>query len=172
MRSWSAGTKDRECRGGTRVPGKGRGQMVGGQESALVGSLSSLGLLFPPIGRIQKRRRELQSCVSVLVCTRSSVCLFILCFRKAKSDPCQPGSEGRLLGSLFWSKKAIFYSAHGDLGEGTEPGSESTLAQPPSRACKTTRGSLLSRSWNNLLTVRSVFVSTWWFLNRWGQGDG
>lgn len=94
----------------------------------LVGSPSSLGLLFPPIGRIQKRRRELQSCVFVLVCARSSVCLFVLCFRKVRSLP--TWQRGATVGVSFLEQKGDFYSAHGDLGEGSEPGRESTLAQP------------------------------------------
>lgn len=48
-------------------------------------------------------------------CECASLCCWVLCvpfnvvfLRRAKSDPCQPRSEGRLLGLRLWSKEVIF----------------------------------------------------------------
>lgn len=114
--------------------------------------------------KAKKRAPEL--CVCAPVCWVLCVPFNTVSFRKAKSDPCQPGSES-LLGSIFWSEGAIFFP----LMLTWELGRESTLAQPP---LLNYAGSLLQSPpapGTTSLPVRSWFLSTWWFLNCWGQGD-
>lgn len=81
----------------------------------------------------------LGSCVLGPLCT-FQYRFFFFFLRKAKSDSCQPCSEGATVGVAFLEQKGGFYSTHGDLGEGTEPGRESTLAQ---QGLLNYRGSLL-----------------------------
>lgn len=63
------------------------------------------------------------------------------------------------VGVAFLERKGGFHSTPGDLGEDTEPGGESTLAQP---GLLNYTGSLLrslpAPSWHNLVSVRSLFL--------------
>lgn len=116
------------------MPEKGRGQAVGPwprERPSRLNQLPRTSFFLSHKQDPKAKKRALELCVCAPVCWVLCVPFNTVFFRKAKSDPCQPGSEGRLLGSICWSEGAIFFSTHGDLGAGTEPGRESTLAQPP-----------------------------------------
>lgn len=145
MRSWSTGRKGGECGGGWH-PSAWERTGTGGQWSReRPGQLTQhpWTSFFSHKQDPKAKKGVPELCVWAPVCwvlcaPFNTVFFFFL--RKAKSDSCQPCSEGATVGVAFLEQKGGFYSTHGDLGEGTEPGRESTLAQ---QGLLNYRGSLL-----------------------------